>query len=191
MFFKDDKLTKNKSIGCLIGFVGVMLCTFNGGAFSFHLNGEFLILLSCIFSAISGVISKKATEKADPYTVAGYNLGFGGLVLCLIGYSLKGKLVLANSSAIPLLLVLSLLSAIAFSIWTKLLKVNKVGEVSVFQFVNPVAGVFFSGIILGEDILQLRYLFAVILITLGILVVFSKMKDSGGQYDKRRSSSTI
>jgi len=174
IFFKADKVTFYKVAGSLIGFCGVVVASFNGGSFSFHWNGEFLIFLNCICFAISGVISKKATQHTDSFTVAGYNLLLGGLVLCFIGWIAKGQLVIANKNAIWLLIVLSTISAICFSIWTKLLKVNKVGEVSVFQFVVPIAGIFFSGVLLGEDIIQLRYLIAIILITAGIFTVFSK-----------------
>ena len=174
IFFKDDKITLYKVVGSLLGFCGVVIASFNGGTFSFHWNGEFLIFLNCICFAISGVISKKATQKTNSFTVAGYNLMIGGLVLCFIGFFSNGQLLIANDSAPWLLLGLSTLSAICFSIWTKLLQINKVGEVNVFQFVVPVAGIFFSGVLLGEDIIQLRYLIAVILITAGIFIVFSK-----------------
>ncbi|MDD4083820.1 MAG: DMT family transporter [Sphaerochaetaceae bacterium] len=174
IFFKDDKITLYKVAGSLIGFCGVVIASFNGGIFSFHWNGEFLIFLNCICFAISGVISKKVSQRTNSFTVAGYNLMFGGLILCLIGMIGKGKLVISNDSALWLLLVLATISAISFSIWTKLLQINKVGEVNVFQFVVPVSGIFFSGIFLGEDIIQIRYLIAVILITFGIFIVFSK-----------------
>ena len=174
IFFKDDKITFYKVAGSLLGFCGVIIASFNGGNFSFHWNGEFLIFLNCICFAISGVISKKVSQKTNSFTVAGYNLMMGGLTLCLIGLIAKGKLVISNDSALWLILVLSTISAVCFSIWTKLLQINKVGEVNVFQFVVPIAGIFFSGVLLGEDIIQLRYLIAVILITVGIFIVFSK-----------------
>jgi drug/metabolite transporter (DMT)-like permease len=69
------------------------------------------------------------------------------------------------------------LSAVAFSIWTTLLKHNKVSSITVFNFLIPVVGTFLSALILGESIFRLQYLLALPFVVAGIvLVTYSSSK---------------
>ena len=70
-----------------------------------------------------------------------------------------------------LLLYLALLSTVAFTLWAELLKYNPVGRVAVFGFSIPVFGVALSALLLGEDIFRLQNLAALLLVSLGIIVV--------------------
>ena len=63
------------------------------------------------------------------------------------------------------------LSAVAFTLWTTLLKYNPVGKVTVFNFLVPIFGTLLSGIILDESIWRLNYLIALVLVSLGIWLV--------------------
>jgi len=60
---------------------------------------------------------------------------------------------------------------LAFSLWTLLLKYNKVGVVSIFNFLIPVFGAMLSSIFLRENILELKNIIALILVSLGIGLV--------------------
>lgn len=68
---------------------------------------------------------------------------------------------------------MALLSTVAFSIWAGLLKYNPVGKISVYSFSIPVFGVAFSAIFLNENIMSLQNLAALLLASLGILIVNS------------------
>ena len=59
----------------------------------------------------------------------------------------------------------------AFAIWTVLLKYNRVGQVSIFNFLIPVFGAVLSAIFLGESILELKNVVALGLVCLGIFLV--------------------
>ena len=73
------------------------------------------------------------------------------------------------------------ISAAAYSLWSLLLRVNPVSRVSVFGFMNPVFGVILSAILLAEGavIEPWRAVAALVLISVGILVVLLQVTDDG------------
>jgi drug/metabolite transporter (DMT)-like permease len=56
-------------------------------------------------------------------------------------------------------------------VWAQLLKHNPVGKISVYCFLNPVFGVILSGIILGDEFMNLNTLAALVLVSLGVYIV--------------------
>ncbi len=181
IFIKNDKLTPKKIIGCLLGFLGVVLCNINGGeidaAFSFQ--GEGFMVLAAFAFASGAVITKFLTKNSDSAMITGYQLGFGGIILTIVGILSGGELSFPElkitdiNTFYPLfiLLYLSLLSSIAFSLWAELLKYNFVGKISVYGFLNPIFGVILSGILLGENFFNAETIGALILVSIGILIV--------------------
>lgn len=177
LFFKDDKLTFKKILGCALGLSGIILINFNKESFSsFALNAEGFMLISALFSSFGIIINKKAAMKADPLIVTGYYLFFGGAALTLIAVALGGKISFSSFKADVCLIYLSLVSATAFFIWTMLLKNNPVSKVSVFKLMTPIFGNIFSAIALGENILNPTHLLCVALVAAGIGIVNSKNK---------------
>jgi drug/metabolite transporter (DMT)-like permease len=69
---------------------------------------------------------------------------------------------------------------VAFSLWNLLLKYNKVGPVSVFNFLTPIFGVILSAIFLGENILEYKNIIALVLVSLGIWIA-NKEKNTGSK----------
>ena len=171
--YKNDKLNTKKIIGCLIGFLGVMIVNFSRDllSFSFTLSGEgFVIIAAFIFSA-SAIYGKKITQNIDVMVVTGYNLFMGGVMLTLIGLVFGGRVNHFTASSSVLLIYMAILSAAAFSLWTLLLKYNKVGSVSIYNFLVPIFGAMLSSIFLGEKILETKNIVALILVCVGIFLV--------------------
>ena len=171
--YKNDRLSIQKITGCIIGFIGVMIVNFSTGllTFSFNFKGEgFVIIASLMFSA-AAIYGKKLTQSMDVMIVTGFSLFLGGILLTLIGISFGGSVHNFTLSSSLLLGYTVLLSSVAFTLWSLLLKHNKVGSVSVFIFLTPIFGVILSAIFLGENILELKNVFALVLVCLGILMV--------------------
>ena len=169
----NDKLSLRKVMGCIIGFLGIMLVNFSMDLlnFSFTLSGEgFVIIAAFIFSA-SAIYGKKLTQSIDVMVVTGYNLFIGGILLAIIGLTFGGKVTHFTAASSALLIYMAILSAAAFSLWTLLLKYNKVGAVSVFNFLIPIFGAMLSSIFLGESILEAKNIVALILVCIGIWFV--------------------
>ncbi|AWI04226.1 DMT family transporter [Clostridium drakei] len=171
--YVDDKLNMQKIIGCTAGFIGVMIVNFSSDLlnFSFSFQGEgFVIIAAFIFSA-SSIYGKKLTKSMDVIIITGYSLFIGGLMLTLIGILFKGRVYNFTVESSLLLVYLALLSSVAFSLWNLLLKYNKVGPVSMFNFLTPIFGAVLSAIFLGETIFEIKNIVALILVCLGIWMV--------------------
>lgn len=171
--YKNDKLNIQKIIGCIIGFMGVTIANFSIDLlnFSFRISGEgFIIIAAFIFSA-SAIYGKKLSQDIDVMLITGYNLFMGGILLTLIGLISGGRVNHFTLESSLLLFYMALLSAVAFSLWTLLLKYNKVGAVSIFNFLIPIFGAMLSSIFLGENILEAKNIIALILVCLAIYLV--------------------
>lgn len=106
--------------------------------------------------------------------LAGWQFLVGGLVLTAIGFLMGGALSpTAIIPAIALIIYMALISAIAYSLWSRLLAVNPVSRVSVFGFMNPVFGVLLSALLLGEGAgtSPVTVIVALLLVFGGIIIV--------------------
>jgi len=173
---KGEKLTARKVIGCLIGFLGVVVVNGISGLTadsSFTLMGEGCVLISALAFGLGSAWSKTVAVNATsaPTTVTGYEMLIGGALICLIGPFAGGKLTIASPYAIPMMCYLSVLSALAFSLWTLLLKHNDVGKVAVYNFLVPIFGTAFSGLVLKENIFTAQNLIALALVSTGVIIV--------------------
>ena len=105
--------------------------------------------------------------------LSGYQFILGGLIMSFIGLAFGGRLGTVNGPGLLLLVYLALVSAVAYSVWSLLMKYNPVSRVSVFGFSNPVFGVLLSALLLGErsQAFGAQGLIALALVCTGILVV--------------------
>lgn len=174
LIFRQEKLTGKKVLGCLIGFVGVVLINLAPGKMSLAVSfgGEGLVLLSTVAYAFSSVIMKKYAKKDNPVMLSGYQFFIGGVVMMAAGYLMGGRISEVSGKAMLILLYLSFASAAAYTIWSQLLKYNPVSKVAVFGFMNPVFGVALSAILLHESS-QIPFWqggAALVCITIGIVI---------------------
>lgn len=170
--FKNDRINLRKFLGCVLGFAGVVVCCFEEGFdFSFTFRGDGFILIAAFCFALGSVITKFVTQNSNSVKITGWQLAFGGVLLMVIGLAFGGRLSITSVYAFGILIYLALLSSVAFSVWALLLKYNPVGKISVYCFLNPVFGVIFSGILLGENIFNIRSLIALVMVSIGIYIV--------------------
>lgn len=171
--YKNDRLSFNKSLGCLIGFSGVMVVNFNLDLLDFHftLIGEGFVVMAAFILSAASIYGKKVSQTMDSLVLTGYQLAIGGAVLTLAGYGSGGSLHGFTWASSAVLCHLVLLSSVAFGLWTILLKYNRVGMVTVFNFLVPVFGALLSAMFLGESILEWKYMLALLLVCSGIWMV--------------------
>ncbi|WP_058302450.1 DMT family transporter [Gorillibacterium timonense] len=176
--YKNDRLTPNKVGGCLLGFLGVVLVNFHTDLldFSFRLNGEGFIIIAALVFSIAALYSKRLAGRIDVIVITGYSLLIGGVALTVTGLLGGGRVTHFTLSSAALLLYLALLSSVAFCLWNLLLKYNKVGQVSVYNFLIPVFGSLLSALFLGETILEMKNLIALLLVCGGIALVYRKSR---------------
>lgn len=171
---KSERMTWTKGLGCLFGFAGVVVINLAPGALSggFHIMGEGMVLICTIAYGISTVLLKLISDRESPMTITAYQTLLGGALLVVLGIMLDGKVGQIDAKSAGLLIYMALLSTGAFSIWTLLLKYNPVGKVAIYGFTIPVFGVALSALLLGEEILSIQNLSALILVSAGIWVTY-------------------
>lgn len=179
LFFKNDKINIRKIFGCVIGIGGIVLISFSGldiGTFS--LLGEGFVLISAVCATFGSFLGKAYAQNRDPVKLTGFQLFIGGIILVIVGIIMGGKLNFLNIGCYLLLIYLAIISAIAFTLWTALLKYNPASEICVYNLLIPIFGTIWSGILLGEDIINVTSLVSTLLVCSGIFIV---------NYTKRKS----
>ncbi len=177
LLFKQERLSAKKILACVAGFLGIIIINLDGLTFTkdwLDLMGVGMVLLSAVAYSISSVLMKKYSAKEDPVTISGYQFVIGGLFMIAVGLIAGGKITLDSVGGVADLIYLSLLSAIAYSIWGILLKHNPVSRVTVFSFATPVFGVLLTMLFLpGESgkVNPLNLALTLVLISTGILLL--------------------
>ena len=171
--YKNDRLSWHKVIGCTVGFIGVMVVNFNQGLLDFHftLLGEGFVVIAALILSAASIYGRQISQTMDSIVLTGYQLTIGGVVLVLGGYGAGGMLAGFTLQSSALLAYLALLSSVAFAIWTILLKYNRVGMVTIFNFLIPIFGALLSAAFLGERILEWKNVIALALVCSGIFLV--------------------
>ncbi len=170
--YTNDKVTLKKALGILLGFAAVILVNLDGTlGLSFALKGEGFILIAAFLHSFSALFSKRLSGRVDPVLMTALQLFFGGLILLVIGLVMGSPFPQSNVGGYVLLAYLAALSAVAFSLWTLLLKHNKVSSITIFNFLIPVSGTLLSALFLSESVLKVEYLLSLPLVVAGIVLV--------------------
>lgn len=193
LLFRQEKLTAGKFFGCLIGLAGIILVTLQGSGASagsvsavgsvgaigsmasgVSLLGEGCVLLSTISSAVSAILIRIFSQDNDPVMLSGYQFATGGLIMVGLALAGGGTLPQVCTMGLVILFYLALVSAVAYTLWSLLLRYNPVSKVTVFNFLVPVFGVILSTILLGEGgIFSITTLGSLVLVCIGIMMVNS------------------
>lgn len=173
LIFHYEKLTFRKTLGCFIGFLGIVLMNVSGASARFSFNGEGFVLMSQLCGAISAAFIKKFTQTQNAVLLSGYQFFLGGLILVGIGSIMGGHIEFGKNLGVVVLLHLAFVSAIAYTIWGLLLSVNPVSKIGVYMCVTPLVGVLLSSVILHESnqAFQVSSLVALVLVSLSVFLV--------------------
>ncbi|NLF20886.1 MAG: DMT family transporter [Clostridiaceae bacterium] len=167
-----ERLTVKKLVAVLLGLTGIVILNLgNNFEFAFRLNGELLVLLSAVVIASANLMIKHFGKTHEPVALTGWQFILGGAILSGLGLAGGGSLIWPGFAKSLVLFYLMVLSALAYGIWSLLLKRYPVSKVVVFQSLTPVFGALFSWMILGEDIWRWQMLVALLVIAAGIMLL--------------------
>ena len=171
VFFKSDKLTTKKMLGCIIGFAGILSLNLGKGSYGeFTMMGDGMIVMNALCSAFAGLLTRGLGKFVDVVVGTGYSLAIGGLVLVLPGVVMGGVLPHVTPYGILLLGLLVCISTLGFTLYNKLLSCNPVGKVAIFNSLIPVVGAITSCICLHEPFYW-KYILAAGLSMAGIYII--------------------
>jgi drug/metabolite transporter (DMT)-like permease len=170
---REESMTARKWLGCAMGLIGVGLVNAGGslGSERVTLAGEGALLVSALFVALGAIFSRRFTQGEDPFLITGAQLVLGGGVLLGAGLAAGGTLGTLTPQGGALMGYMVFISAVAFTLWTFLLKYNPVGRIAVFSFLTPIFGALLSSLFLSEQLLSPLTLLALGLAAGGIVVV--------------------
>ena len=169
--FKSDKLTSRKMLGCAVGFSGILALNLGGSESGrFTWLGDGMIILNAICGATANLMTRGLSRRVDVFVGTGYSLTIGGLLLVIPGLVLGGTLPNVNLLGIICLILLIAISAIGFALYNKLLSLNPVGKVAIYNSLIPIVGAVTSCLCLGE-IFHPKYAIAGGLAALGIYII--------------------
>ena len=99
--------------------------------------------------------------------------------MIIVGLIFGGRISLADTTGVAILVYLSFLSAIAYAVWGVLLKYNPASRVSIYNFTTPVFGSILSYIFLvgeRENINLLNLFISLVVVSAGILLLNVNIK---------------
>ena len=169
LFRKEDKFSLLKVTAALLGFCAVIVLNSKNMSFSLGI-GEILIISASFISAAGQVISKQFYNRISPFEMVAWGQLLGGAFMLLIGFTCGGGVGKISISAIAVLAYMCAASIAANLIWNTLIKYNDMSTLAVLKSADPLFASVFSGILLAENILNVKFLIALLLIFSAIIL---------------------
>ncbi len=172
VFFKSDKMSWRKVVGCAMGFGGILSLNLGNGSDGGHFTmlGDGMIILNALSSATASLLTREMSHRANIIVGTGYSLAVGGFLLIVIGLLLGGTLPKITPLGVLYWMLLVMISSLAFILYNRLIIYNPVGKVAIYNSLMPVVGVLTSCMCLGETF-HCKYAIATILVALGIYII--------------------
>ena len=172
-----DRMTLPKTLVILLGIAGVILVSFGKDPQSVTghvaVAGIFLMLGINLLSGFSNILVAREKAMIPPLVISSSSMMLGGAALFLFSLPFEG---LHFDPKPPIYFIsltwLSLLSAIAISIWIILLKRPgiKVSDLNLWKFLIPMFGAVFSWILIPAEHPQAITIAGMFIITLSLII---------------------
>ena len=172
--FRSEKMNRMKWIGGLLGIAGIVVVNLDGSSLGggMTMAGEGFLIISMVTGACSSCVIQRFGQVENPVALSGWQFMFGGVVLAAFGFGFGGRLQLASAGGMLVLLYLACLSAVAYTLWSVLLKHNPVSGIAAYMFLQPAFGVVLSLLFYPEtQVPLLRYGVSLVLVCLSIMTI--------------------
>jgi drug/metabolite transporter (DMT)-like permease len=181
----DDKLTRKKILTIVFGISGVIFISAGRQAFKFgtaiELLGVLMLLIANIAVATSNVVVSLRSKGINPFVLSSSSLFIGGVLLYMISIPVEGP----SKGTFPteywlILLWLSFMAAVAFSLWFKLLQRPgvKVSELNLWKFIIPVVGAILSWLLVPNEKPEWLTLSGMVIITASLIMFYRSTRET-------------
>ena len=161
--FLGEALPRTKMLGIGLGLGGVYLIIANGftiQAFSHSAQGNLLIALALAFEASSSIVGKNLLARYPPLSVVTYQMLSGAVALApFSAFELTRQIASGHPLTLPpasalwsLLYLIVPCTVLGYLVWFSILDKTDASEMSVFLFIQPVAGALLGAYFLGDTI---------------------------------------
>lgn len=182
-FFTDERITPQKIVGLVVGFIGVSVLASRSivdGQFDVpQLAGSLAIVLASLFYAIFGVYSRKIIQnRFEPMIVSSGAMTFAAITsgICMIAAPFLGgqaatPLDAVSGDVLGAVVVLGLVNTfIAYIIFYGILRELGAARTSMVTYIVPGIGLALGAIVLHEQV-DWRLIAGALLIFAGIAIV--------------------
>lgn len=176
-FFLREAMPKARIAGIALGLLGVYLIVANGLALpplSKSVEGNLLIALALAFEASSSILGKGLVTRYSALSVVTYQMLSGAIALAPFSVWEMVQHGHTPHPSMPALWSLLYLivpcTVLGYVIWFTVLDQRSPGEMSVFLFIQPVAGAFLGAHFLGDKITSFTLVGAALVLTAVFLV---------------------
>lgn len=176
LFFRSDRMTLNRILGCILGFAGILILNLGGGdmghngTFREWMLGDGFIIINALCSALASLMTRGLGARVNVFVGTGYSLALGGALLIVPGLMMGGYFPQIGWAGVGILLLLIGISTMGFTLYNKLLTCNPVGKVAIYNSLIPVVGAITSCLCLNEPFYW-KYVLAVVLAAGGIYLI--------------------
>ena len=182
-FLAGDRLNIWKATGLLSAFCGVVFLFMKDvGSFSFEaLPGDALFLIAgAAWGATTVYIKKYLVQNTDPLQILFYQLFFSAPFLLIISLILEDAFIWSVSFSLGFSLFYQciIVAFLSYLVWFVLVSRYPVSLMHAFSFFTPVFGVLFSGILILGETVGPNLVIALILVSLGMVLVNYQPKPS-------------
>jgi drug/metabolite transporter (DMT)-like permease len=175
-FLVGDRLNIWKAAGLLSAFGGVVILFMKDvGSFSFEaLPGDVLFLIAgAAWGATTVYIKKYLVQHTEPLQILFYQLFFSAPFLLIISIIMEDSIIWSVSFALGFSLFYQciIVAFLSYLFWFVLVSRHPVSLMHAFSFFTPVFGVLFSGILILGETISPNLVMALILVSLGMVLV--------------------
>jgi len=181
LVYRADRLTRLKLLALGLGFAGVILANRarGGAAVAGHAEwlGDLLILGTALCSAVASLLSKRLVQRISPVALNGGQLITGGLLLVAVALPLGPRLPPVSVELVALTLYLTVVTAVAFSLYYLVVKHHDLTRVAAYRFLIPLFAVTESALLIPGERLHLPLILAAILVISSIWLINRPVRD--------------
>lgn len=176
--FLDEKLTPLKTIGLMIGMIGLL--TILGwdiwtGQNAEIIFGELLIIIAAVSWAISNIYYRLKVQELPKIQASAFQMLFGAVGIFIVTLIMEsGQSIEINLHSTYYILFTGVLaSALCFTVWFMIMSVVDMVTATISTLLVPIFGLLFSSILLKEQ-LTIGVITGSSLILIGIIVAQMK-----------------
>ena len=180
--FKDEPFKINFAIGFIVAFIGIFFISFNGKQMHLSPKGDILTIVAAIMWAIYSVVLKKVNELGhtsiqNTKRIFAWGLFFMALSLPFLGFDVSINEILIPLNLLNLLFLGVIACAGCFVIWNYSCSILGSVRTNQYVYLNPIATIIFSAIILHERITPFIVLGTILTLS-GLIISEYKKKES-------------
>ena len=178
---QGQALSKQVLLGLVIGFAGVAVLLFpHSGSLSMdHWWGQLGILLAALSWASGSMYGKRQPSSIPPLMAAAMQMLVGGIMLCIIGFTLgEGSRWTWTTEGTAALVYLIVFGSVTYAVYIWLLHTVTPAQLGTYAYVNPAVAVLLGWWLLNEKMSSAQIV-GMLIILLGVVLV--SIKNNNGQ----------